>query len=423
VPELRLRHFSSGARVDSIYQLSKEGFLEFRPAFFQGCMREYLEDPALTVQAAEFLSEVGVTATTRMKYTEQQRDKLLGLFHYRITYTVREKTRIIELLVKAKTHYLELCRRLGEVLVRSGIEVPDCAALLAKTELFNTHMKEIQVFRMQKNVPAFTDVLPAVYGTYVHDASGQYMVLEEFLADAYVMKDYTDISFWTKERITKAVEDFSAMHAAHLATYDALVAQGWLGKTMDAGVMQELAPLWRAYAEKLRYFVGRLFDQQYLDRHARWIETIPEWWGRIDQLPKTLIFNDAQIRNLAVRTPETDPRLVLYDWECASIQLPQRDLVEFLSYAISEGVSDDEVLGFLDAARRKLAGDSGKAIGQEEWLEGCRLSILDFHVNRMACQLTLHVTLNRPDIERVFRASLRILGCVERKLAGAAGPA
>jgi hypothetical protein len=34
----------------------------------------------------------------------------------------------------------------------------------------------------------------------------------------------------------------------------------------------------------------------------------------------------------------------------------------------------------------------------------------------MACQLVLHITLDRPDIERVFRASMRILGCIERKL-------
>lgn len=406
--------------MDAIYQVSKDGFLEFSPAFFEQCMREYLEDPALTVIAVEFLSEVGVTATTRMKYTEQQHDKLRGLFHYRIAYTVGGQRQVIELLVKSKTHYRELCRRLAGVLIQSGISIPDCAGQLAKTELYNTHMKEIQVFRMQKSDPAFTNVLPAVYGAYADDANEQYMVLEEFLADAYVMKDYTDISFWTKERITKAVEDFSAMHAAYFGRYGALVARGWLGKTMDADVMRELAPLWRAYAEKLRYFVGKLFDQEYLDQHIRWIETIPEWWGRIDRLTKTLIFNDAQIRNLAVRSPASAPRLVLYDWECASVQLPQRDLVEFLSYAISERVTDSDVLGFLDAGRRKLARESGKAIEQLPWLQGCRLSIFDLHVNRMACQLTLHITLNRPDIERAFRASMRILACVERELAAPA---
>jgi hypothetical protein len=31
----------------------------------------------------------------------------------------------------------------------------------------------------------------------------------------------------------------------------------------------------------------------------------------------------------------------------------------------------------------------------------------------MACQLVLHIKLNRPDIERVFHASMRILRAVE----------
>jgi hypothetical protein len=31
-------------------------------------------------------------------------------------------------------------------------------------------------------------------------------------------------------------------------------------------------------------------------------------------------------------------------------------------------------------------------------------------------QLVLHIALDRPDIERVFRASMRILGCIERRL-------
>jgi thiamine kinase-like enzyme len=173
--------------------------------------------------------------------------------------------------------------------------------------------------------------------------------------------------------------------------------------------MTALTPLWNAYADKLRHYEGGLFDAGHLALHRRWIETIPDWWSRIDALPKTLIYNDAQIRNLAVRSPGTQPRLVLFDWECTSIQLPQRDLVEFLSYAISDRISDAEILGFLEAARVELARRTHRNIDRRAWLDGCRLSIRDLHVNRMACQLVLHITLNRPDIERVFRASMRIL--------------
>lgn len=411
---------ATAAAVKSIYQVSPEGYLEFSPAFFEQCMREYLEDPTLAVTAVRYLGEVGVTATTRMKYSGEpgaNKDKLVGLFHYGIDYTSKGSPRSVELLVKSKTNYLELCERLAGVLAKSGIALPDLAALLAETELYNTHMKEIQVFRMQRSDPAFQRVLPAVYGTYVDDAARQYMVLEELLAGAYVMKDYTDITFWDNEVTEKALRDFSGMHAAYYGKTEALVAQGWLGPTMDAARMQRLAPLWQAYAERMRAFVNRLFDQRYLDMHLRWIETIPEWWGKIDTLKKTLIFNDAQIRNVAVRSPGKDPRLVLFDWECAAIQLPQRDLVEFMSYTISEATTPEEIDALIEAARAQLESSSQQKIDPRAWWEGCLYSIYDFHVNRMACQLVLHLTLTRPDIERVFRASLRIHERAQRRLA------
>jgi len=402
--------------VDDIYHVTTEGYLEFSPGFFQHCMREYLDDPRLEVASARYLGEVGVTATTRMKYAGQsgKDGKLLGLFHYEIEYATRGAQRKVEMLVKSKTHYRDLVQRLAAVLVESGIELSDVAGLLARTELYNTHMKEIQVFRMQKAVSALAHVLPAVYGSYVDDERQTYVVLEEFLTDAYVMKDYRDLSFWTRDRIAQCVADFAAMHAGFYAGADALVREGWLGETMDAAAMEDLAPLWRAYAGKLRHYEGGLFDEGYLEDHDRWIRTIPDWWGRIDSLPKTLIYNDAQIRNLAVREPATRPRLVLFDWECASIQLPQRDLVEFLSYAVSERISDAEVAGLIENGRAELERCAGRAIDRDAWLEGCRFSIMDLHVNRMACQLVLHITLNRPDIERVFRASMRILDLLGR---------
>lgn len=404
--------------MDPIYRTSPEGYLEYSPAFFQQCMREFLDDPELAVTAADFISEVGVTATTRMKYSGEK-DKLLGLFHYRVAYTSRGQARAVDILVKAKEHYRQLVERLAEVLEKSGVHLPDLAAWLGRTELFNTHMKEIYVFRMQKTDPAFRAVLPVIYGTYVNDATETYCVLEEFLGGCYVIQDYTDISYWNTATTRAALLGFTTMHAAYYDRWQPLAAQGWLGRVTDAALMQQLVPLWSAYADRMQALVPAMFDAAYLDQHRRWIATIPDWWGRIDALPKTLIFDDAQIRNIAMRNPATGhPSLVLYDWECACIQLPQRDLVEFLSYALSERISDADILALFEDCRAQLARDSGKKVDPRAWLEGCVLSIYDLHVNRMACQLVLHLTLTRVDIARVFRASLRILGVLQAALAG-----
>jgi hypothetical protein len=78
-------------------------------------MREYRNDPGLAVVSARYIGEVGVTATMRMNYTGIS-GKLLGLL----------------------THYRELVQRLANVLIESGIAMPDVAGLLARTELCKT---------------------------------------------------------------------------------------------------------------------------------------------------------------------------------------------------------------------------------------------------------------------------------------------
>jgi hydroxymethylglutaryl-CoA reductase (NADPH) len=60
-------------------------------------------------------------------------------------------------------------------------------------------------------------------------------------------------------------------------------------------------------------------------------------------MPKTLIYNDVQIRNLAMRQLGQKWKLCLFDWEVATTHIPQRDLVEFLSYVISKNVTNSDM--------------------------------------------------------------------------------
>ena len=53
----------------------------------------------------------------------------------------------------------------------------------------------------------------------------------------------------------------------------------------------------------------------------------------LNEAPHTLIHNDCNPRNMCLRKNYTSsPQLCLYDWELATIDTPQRDLVEFLSF-------------------------------------------------------------------------------------------
>ena len=56
--------------------------------------------------------------------------------------------------------------------------------------------------------------------------------------------------------------------------------------------------------------------------------------------PRTLIHNDCNPRNICLRKLSTEQldgesaRMCLYDWELATLDVPQRDLAEFLTFTL-----------------------------------------------------------------------------------------
>ena len=86
------------------------------------------------------------------------------------------------------------------------------------------------------------------------------------------------------------------------------------------------------------------------------IEKIPQFWASYKSAPKTLVHCDCNPRNMCLRKssistldlttttitdlPFSDPRtMCLYDWELARIDIPQRDVVEFLAFILPVATS------------------------------------------------------------------------------------
>lgn len=81
--------------------------------------------------------------------------------------------------------------------------------------------------------------------------------------------------------------------------------------------------------------------------------------------PQTLIHNDCNPRNLCLRKraledeERRDCRLCLYDWELATLDVPQRDLVEFLAFTIPPSSLNSYRLELIDFYRCNLEHYSG----------------------------------------------------------------
>jgi len=120
------------------------------------------------------------------------------------------------------------------------------------------------------------------------------------------------------------------------------------------------------------------------------IANIPDWWGRLEQHPKTLIHNDFNPRNICLRPTDDGLTLCAYDWELATVHLPQHDLAELLAFTLAKDVDKDTVDHYVELHRRELARAVGRSIDPEQWRAGYNLSVRDLVINRFGLYIMAH---------------------------------
>jgi aminoglycoside phosphotransferase (APT) family kinase protein len=118
-------------------------------------------------------------------------------------------------------------------------------------------------------------------------------------------------------------------------------------------------------------------------------------------MPRTLVHNDFNPRNLCLRDGERGLQLCAYDWELATLQVPQHDLAELLCFVLPPDVCKAEVDQYVELHRRALAAASGVALDPVAWRRGYALSLRDLAINRVAQYLMSHTFRHYRFVERV----------------------
>jgi len=257
-------------------------------------------------------------------------------------------------------------------------------------EFFGCNSREPAIYGQRD--PRFRNHLPAFHGARDN------VLIMEYLSDVVLKDTADDVTGWTRPYINATIEGLASLHAVWFGREKDLLRDSILGPTMIMPDMVAMTPLWRALADHARAFfgeeIGRLQEQG--------IFSLVDNTSLANQLPTTLIHNDFNPRNIALRT-SGGLRLCAYDWEMARVGLPQHDLAELLCFVLDWNVSSLEVKSFIELHRSALERESGVPIDKESWLLGFRLSLLDLLVNRFAMYTMVHRFRKQPFLSRVMK--------------------
>ncbi|WP_340203016.1 phosphotransferase [Ascidiimonas sp. W6] len=265
------------------------------------------------------------------------------------------------------------------------------------------HLKELEVYEFL-NRKGFKN-MPEFYGTYINKQREIYIIAQEFLEEdaLSIYNSENHPEKWDKTSIENVIKTAAHFHqltnqpealqsmssvqhfVPHKGTelYDALLRIS-LKETGDAYKVEQLKAL------KTEIRSDRFINQC--------------------ELPKTIIHNDFNPRNIAVRK---DGTIVIYDWELAVIDYPHRDIVEFLSFVLPKDFSKEELMYYLEYHFNLLPEEWKKSYSKAAWFEGYRQSLVNFMVSRAVFYDVAGILIKYKFSDRILHTAFRMLAFLE----------
>lgn len=374
------------------------------PAPFEPALRRALGRPDLRVARVEPLdggpgaSIVGTLAAHRF-------GRAAGVHHRRLHHAGGAT----DVVVKIKPTDGEVELMLGELAAACGPALGAAFAAHPEAVGFRVcHRREPGVYALADAVAA--GHLPRLYAAIADDARGTHALLLERLDPARgvrLLDSADDPSGWGEREVEAALVGLGALHARWLGRERALAAApgvaGWLGVPPTAARRVAARPLWQALKDHAFDRFPTLADAAGWRRHQALLDALPAWWTRLEAMPRTLAHADCNPRNVCLRGgPAGALALCAYDWELATVHLPQRDAAELLAFVLPPDAPRAAVVHWVERHRRAVA-DAGVAVPDAAtWRRGFALALADLLVDRFALYAMGHAAQPYAFLPRAF---------------------
>jgi thiamine kinase-like enzyme len=231
------------------------------------------------------------------------------------------------------------------------------------------------------------------------------------MEDMVLMDSADDTSSWTAEHIQVAIRGIAEVHSIWYGKEAELSEKSWIIDPPTRQSMQEKIRLWEMLgahaAEEFPEWLTSADMERFRDR----VYSLKDWYSEIDAMPKTLIHNDFNPRNIAFRQHSKTGALSLcaYDWELATIHLPQHDLAELLVFTLEPDFKIDDVELYIEQHRIELQTLSGIQIDAQQWRRGFTLCLWDLVVCRVPMYMMVHTFRHYGFMKRMLATFRQLL--------------
>lgn len=305
------------------------------------------------------------------------------------------------MLLKSKPLDSEVIK--GLHLMAASID-PQLADLLSEyqevTEYTGCHRKEILLYeQLRKTAPQY---LPAFYGTMTDEIREVYLLLIERLDydNLQLINSENEPEKWTEEHIRNAIRAISEIHAQFT-------------ETIPAAFAADVKPFEPWKAKPLYHKFAQIIDKEYEDyewhaltkRMYTLIEELEQDYAQL-RVPKTVVHNDFNPRNVCVRSTG---EICIYDWELAVQDVPHRDIVEFLCFALP----DDFDKTVCEKHLRYHHSLQQNNIAWNDWKAAYVYALKEFLVTRVSFYLTGRILMDYKFAVRIFRNAFRMMEILE----------
>ncbi|MFI9248749.1 phosphotransferase [Streptomyces sp. NPDC053069] len=371
---------------------------ELDPEFFESALGTS-ESPGAKVTSVEAL-HLPMGPSVLSELTSRTVKKAVGLFPMQLRVDRGDVEEKLDVMVKIKPTDREVIKMAG---LAAGLCGGPVATHYRRFEerlgFVGCDVRELALY--EQTDPRFTSLVPRPYRTYRDDRREAYVIVMECLSDMELMDTSEHARGWSRRHIGITLRDLGKLHSIWYRKEPALLRMPWIGHVPNAADMIGMRDLWLALADHSVEEFPEIVDGRHHDRLVSYIGTIDRWWPQIEAMPRTLVHNDFNPRNLAIRA---DGRLCAYDWELATLHIPQHDLAELLCTALDPADINATLVGELsELHRRSLEIHAGTAVDRAQWESGYRLALRDLAVNRFGLYFVAHTVRHYGFLEQWWR--------------------